>query len=130
VRIVFLTNNLKSSTATFWWLLVGSARSLNQDVFIDGLIDRIGHLKNYHVVVPDWRYLNEVNRIRETLTDWRIITVYIETLGNFAINEEEALSIAEMRRAMACDYEFYFAPNSASAIISTGRNLARELGLQ
>ena len=105
------------------------ARSLNKDVFVNELINRVAYAKTCNVVVTDWRYLNEVNCIREKLTEWRIVTVYIETLGLFAINEEEALSIAEIRRAMACDYEFYFAPNSASAVISTGRNLARELGL-
>ena len=125
----FFNDTFKSKYREF--LVAGGrfARSINKDVFIDQLIERIAPVKNMDVVVTDWRYLNEINKIREMMTDWRIITVYIETLGNFASNEEEALSIAEMRRAMACDYEFYFAPNSEKAIVKTGRDFARELSL-
>jgi len=125
----FFNETFKSKYREF--LVAGGrfARSINKDVFIDQLIERIAPVKNMDVVVTDWRYLNEINKVREMMTDWRIITVYIETLGNFASNEEEALSIAEMRRAMACDYEFYFAPNSEKAIVKTGRDFARELSL-
>ena len=125
----FFNDSFKAKYREF--LVAGGrfARSINKDIFIDQLIERIDPIKNMDVVVTDWRYINEINKVREMMISWRIITVYIETLGNFASNEEEALSIAEMRRAMACDYEFYFAPDSEKAIVKTGRDFARELSL-
>ena len=89
-------------------------------------------LKDVLVVVSDWRYMNELRVVRERLGDglgWRVVTVRVDTLGVYAANEEEGLSIGEITREHASDYGFVFAPGSAKAVEAEGRYLARTLGL-
>jgi hypothetical protein len=79
--------------------------------------------------VTDWRYLNEYRRAKELMPDFKVITVYIETAGLLPANEEEAKSIAEIKRELVWDYEFYFSPNSQDAILKQGAHFARTLNL-
>jgi adenosyl cobinamide kinase/adenosyl cobinamide phosphate guanylyltransferase len=107
------------------------ARSIDVDVFANALVNRVAHLETTNIVVTDWRYLNEFNVILRDLgrIGWRVVTVWVETIGVFAANEEEALTIAEIRRAMATDYEYFFRPSSKEAVKEMGKDLARNLKL-
>lgn len=107
------------------------ARSIDVDVFANALVNRVCHLQTTNIVVTDWRYLNEYAVISRELSriGWRVVTVWLETIGTFAANEEEALTIAEIRRAMATDYEYFFRPSSKEAVKEMGKDLARSLQL-
>jgi len=98
------------------------ARSINPDVFVNRLISQIDAIsgKTKNVVITDWRYLNEYRRLKSELNDYNVISVWIETIGIYAANEEEAHSIAEIRREMNWDYEFYFKQNDAQSVHNTG----------
>jgi tRNA uridine 5-carbamoylmethylation protein Kti12 len=88
-------------------------------------------LKDTVVISSDWRYLNEYKVAVAELSriGWRIITVRIDTTGTLPANEEEALSIAAIAREMPTDYQYYFNANSAEAVKTEGKGLARILGL-
>lgn len=108
-----------------------TARSINQDVFADSLVDRVAGYERTHVAVTDWRYRNEYEVVKRDLggIGWRVATVWIETIGTFAANEEEALNIADIRRNLYFEHEFFFRPNSAEAIQAEGRRFASTLAL-
>jgi hypothetical protein len=98
-------------------------------VFANRLIDQLQSISTSgkHIVITDWRYLNEYQRVKADLPEYNVVTVWIETIGIFAANEEEALSIAEIRRQMACDYEFYFKQNDASSVEEMGADFAKNV---
>lgn len=108
-----------------------TARAVNPDVFVNALVDRVKDFQKTHVVVTDWRYRNEYEVIQRDLgrAGWKVRTVWLETIGTFAANEEEALTIAEIRRNLPFDYEFYFRPNSAEAVYDEGKRFAATLRL-
>ena len=113
------------------------ARSLDRDVFVKALCAKAQTIRQgmvpheVCVIVPDWRYLNELRYVQDELgaDDWEITTVSMNQDGQFPANEEEALSLAEIRREHACDFEFYFSPDMAAAVRAEGRKLAARLGL-
>ena len=108
------------------------SRAIKADVFVEALARHIEEAPNASViVVPDWRYLNELTVLRNRLAPkgWRVVTVRIDTVGIGPSNDEELKSIAEIRRKVATDFEFTFVPNSAADIKSTGKQLALRLGL-
>ena len=115
------------------------ARSLDVDVFAYLLVQRsqgfamgtaIAGIRTV-VVVPDWRYSNELKVVRSILgvAGWRIVTVRVETGGVLPANEEEALSLAAIRRDHPVDLEFYFNPQSAERVKREGIELARTLSI-
>jgi hypothetical protein len=108
-----------------------TARSINQDVFADCLVERVNGYENTHVAVTDWRYQNEYEVVKRDLggIGWRVVTVWVETIGTFAANEEEALTIAEIRRNLYFEHEFFFRPNSPDAVRAEGHRFASTLGL-
>jgi len=105
------------------------ARSMDADVFANRLIDQLQSISTSgkHIVITDWRYLNEYQRVKADLPEYNVVTVWIETIGIFAANEEEALSIAEIRRQMACDYEFYFKQNDADSVRDMGTDFVKNV---
>jgi hypothetical protein len=117
------------------------ARSHDKDIFAKMLCDdatefhiekrREQTVRDTLVVVSDWRYLNELRVAERSLgaDGWRIIKVRVDTVGTWAANEEEGLSIGEITRETAPDYSYVFAPGSANCILAEGRFLARTLGL-
>lgn len=108
-----------------------TARAVNQDVFANALVARVAGYENTHVAVTDWRYRNEYEVIRRDLgaIGWKVVTVWLETIGTFAANEEEALTIADIRRNLPFDYEFYFRANSPEAVKEEGKRFAATLRL-
>lgn len=113
------------------------SRSLDKDVFANALYRTFSTMAEsiapnpLHFVVPDWRYINEL-RVGERWAKeqgWRIVTVRIDRAGLHPANEEEALSLAEIRRFAPCDYEYVFAEGQTEAIKAAGRQLAAHLGL-
>jgi hypothetical protein len=109
-------------------------RSIDPDVWVDLALRRSNfpsavETAGVNLIVTDWRYLNEYRRAKELLPDFKVVTVYIETVGLHPANEEEAKSIAEIKREIPWDYEFYFSPNSSNAILKQGSNLSLTLGL-
>jgi len=135
----FLNDGFKSRHRSFLVSAGTFARSLDVDVFAYLLVRRaeafaIGVAPvglRPVVVVSDWRYLNELKVARSVLgtAGWRIVTVDVVTSGNMPANEEEALSLAEIRRDMVTDLSFVFAPDSAAAIKREGIELARSLAI-
>lgn len=115
------------------------ARSLNVDVFADKLANHVNAIQMdraerednspFTIVVPDWRYMNELRVIKTRLPSWRVLKVYIQTAGVTASNEEEGKSIGEIIRNVSFDFEFHASPDSADAIISAGREFALANGL-
>lgn len=113
------------------------ARSIDKDVFANALYRQfltmcVGVRPNpMHFIVPDWRYSNELRVGREWAKEhgWRIVTVRIDRAGLHPANEEEALSLAEIRRETPCDHEYIFAEGQTEAIKAAGRQLAAHLGL-
>lgn len=108
-----------------------TARAVNVDVFADALVERVATFERTHVAVTDWRYRNEYEVIQRDLgsAGWTVRTVWLETIGTFAANEEEALTIADIRRNLPFDYEFYFRPGSAEAVKDEGKRFAATLRL-
>jgi hypothetical protein len=115
------------------------SRDLNPDVFAkmltndandflgDNLVEN--SLKDTLVIVSDWRYLNEYKVCVNELVGWRVVTVRVDTSTVLPANEEEGLSIAAINRQMTTDYQYYFHPNSAAAVLDEGKHLARTLGI-
>jgi len=58
------------------------------------------------------------------------VTVYIETTGVGAANEEEGLSIGEMFREVAFDHQFYIRQNDAQGIKQEGARIAALYGIR
>jgi hypothetical protein len=113
------------------------ARSINKDVFAESLFRTFLTMSQairpnpMHFIVPDWRYLNEalVGKRWAEEEGWRIVTVRIDRAGLQPANMEEAVSLAEIRRQMPCDFEYAFAEGQTDAIKTAGRQLAAHLGL-
>ena len=106
------------------------ARSLDRNVFASVFCNRIKDGFNDSVICSDWRYLNELQVVRNDLgATHRIVTVRVNTVGIEAANEEEGLSIGEITREVPIDYDYTFMPNSKTHIEAEGRELARRLGL-
>ena len=116
------------------------ARSLDVDVFARLLCTRVAFYGSEIapmssirpvVVVPDWRYLNELTAVRTLLgsNGWKVVTVEIQTAGVLPANDEEAVSLGEIRRSIVTDFSFSFAPGHADCVRKEGINLARELSI-
>lgn len=112
------------------------SRDIDKDIFAKRVANRILDMSDLYgrdvpFVVTDWRYLNEYRFLRDRLEPrgFRVVTVRIDTAGILPSNDEELHSLAEIRRNMAPDKEFVFAPNNRDAIIAEGERFAAELGL-
>ena len=113
------------------------ARFIDKDVFASKLMKCFASVVDgirpnpFHIIVPDWRYINELRVAKEwaETNGWRVITVRIDRAGLHPANEEEAMSLAEIRRESPCDYEYIFAEGQTEAIKDAGRKLAAQLGL-
>lgn len=113
------------------------ARSIDKDVFASALMRSYATMieavrpNPIHLVVPDWRYLNELVVAKEWAEEngWRVVTVRIDRAGLYPANEEEALSLAEIRREHSCLHEYIFAEGQTEALKAAGRQLAAHLGL-
>jgi hypothetical protein len=112
------------------------SRDIDKDIFAKKVADRVLNMsdlrgKDIPFVVTDWRYLNEYLVLRDLLEPrgFRVLTVRIDTAGILPSNDEELHSLAEIRRNMAPDKEFVFAPNQRDAILAEGEWFAAELGL-
>ena len=112
------------------------SRDIDKDIFAKKVADRVLDMSDLYdrdtpFVVTDWRYLNEYRVLRDILEPrgFRVVTVRIDTAGILPSNDEELHSLAEIRRNMAPDREFVFAPNQRDAILAEGERFAAELGL-
>lgn len=106
------------------------ARSIDKDYWANVVVDNCAKYENngkVTIVVPDWRYMNEKLVADRKLPGWKIVTVRVHTVGEDPANQEEAISIGEITRSLACDYEYWFAPSSADKIRKQGQDLARIL---
>jgi len=126
----FTDEHFKAANRDILVTLGRFARSLDQDVFARVTAHKAAHC-NAHTVIPDWRYLNEyrVMHAYAEQHDLRLVTVRVDTAGIGPANEEELQSLAAIRRAMPCDFEFTFAPDSRRVILAEGKHLAQMLGL-
>ena len=119
-------------------LLVEFGRAMrrrDRDVFARSLVDSVEASFNFNplanVIVTDCRYLNEYRYIKASLSHhFRVVTVYIETTGVGAANEEEGLSIGEMFREVAFDHQFYFRQNDSEGIRQEGARIAALYGIR
>jgi hypothetical protein len=112
------------------------SRDIDKDIFAKKVAARVLDMsdlrgKDFPFVVTDWRYLNEYLVLRDLLEPrgFRVVTVRIDTAGILPSNDEELHSLAEIRRNMAPDKEFVFAPDQRDAILAEGERFAAELGL-
>ena len=134
LKDTFHNDNFKVKNRNALVHLGVAMRSIDPNVWVDLALRRSNfpsavETAGANLIVTDWRYLNEYRRAKELLPDFKIYTVYIETVGLLPANEEEALSIAEIKREIPWDFEFYFSPNNADAILKQGSNLSLTLGL-
>ena len=116
------------------------ARSIDIDVFAtktaydidDNYVSDCIDSEGPHIyVIPDWRYLNEFKVITDnlSLSDFRVVTVRVDTEGVLPANQEELESLAQIRREMALDYEFNFPQNGQDSIDRAARDICFMLGL-
>lgn len=111
------------------------ARKTAEDIAEDHAVDCIDTEGPFVYVIPDWRYLNEVKVIRETLNyiesceHYRVVTVRVDTEGVLPANEEELQSLAEIRRSMHTDWEFAFSQGDRRSIDKAAHDLCFQLGL-
>jgi hypothetical protein len=111
------------------------ARSINRDVFASRFVSKCLDFTTSHgpgvVVCSDWRYMNELRVCQDWLirAGWNVVTVEITTAGVGPANEEEGLSIGEIRRQHSPSLSLMFQPDRAQLIKAEGRNLARQIGL-
>jgi hypothetical protein len=134
LKDTFYNDNFKVKNRDVLVHLGVAMRSIDPNVWVDLALRRSNfptaiETVGANLIVTDWRYLNEYRRAKELLPDFKVITVYVETVGLHPANEEEAKSIAEIKREIPWDYEFYFSPNSSDAILKQGSNLSLTLGL-
>ena len=134
LKDTFYNDNFKVKNRQVLVHLGVAMRSIDPNVWVDLALRRSNfpsaiETAGANVIVTDWRYLNEYRRAAELMPDFKVITVYIETAGLHPANEEEAKSIAEIKRDLVWDYEFYFSPNSQDAILKQGAHLSRTLNL-
>lgn len=132
----FFDEQFKSTNRDVLVALGRMSRSLNRNIFAELTANRIARRDFWRrsdevVVVPDWRYINELKVLTDILTPlgWRVLTVRIDTQGVEPANDEELQSLAEIRREVAVDFEYRFAFNSRDTVVDEGRNLADRLGL-
>jgi hypothetical protein len=132
----FFDEQFKATNREVLVALGRMSRSLNQNIFAELTANRIArrdfwNTRDQVVVVPDWRYLNELKVLTDILTPlgWRVLTVRVDTQGVEPANDEELQSLAEIRREVAVDFEYRFAFNSRDTVVDEGRNLADRLGL-
>jgi len=111
------------------------ARSIDRDIFVRNLCNRITRPaldpmgvpyddEATLVVVPDWRYLNELEYCKAALVGWNIITVSVHTEGVGPANEEEARSVNELETT---DYSYFFLPDCSGIVREEGIRLAHSL---
>lgn len=132
----FFENGFKNKYRDALVELGRMSRDIDKDIFAKKVANHILDMselrgRNYPFVVTDWRYLNEYLVLRDILEPrgFRVVTVRIDTAGILPANDEELHSLAEIRRKMAPDREFLFAPNQRDAILAEGERFAAELGL-
>ena len=131
----FFDEQFKATNREVLVALGRMSRSLNRNIFAELTANRIArrdfwNTRDQVVVVPDWRYINELKVLTDILTPlgWRILTVRIDTQGVEPANDEELQSLGEIRREVAVDFEYRFAFNSRDTVVDEGRNLADRLG--
>ena len=75
-----------------------AARAVDPDVFARhaGQRARYSILSGRCVVIPDWRYLNELAVVHRLVAPARVVTVLIEKTCNAPANEEEARTIRDI----------------------------------
>jgi hypothetical protein len=85
-----------------------AARSIDSAVFAKALVPRINSALNTdkHVVISDWRYMNEYKVICETFGFDNVITMMIEREDSHPANDEEKNSIAEIKNIALYKQEF------------------------
>lgn len=132
----FFDEQFKATNRDVLVALGKMSRALNRDIFAKLTAERIARRDFWNkadqvVVVPDWRYVNELRVLADILTPlgWRVLTVRVDTQGVDPANDEELQSLAEIRREVAIDFEYRFAFNSRDTVVDEGRNLADRLGL-
>lgn len=114
------------------------ARDLDRDVFALSFCRQCKRIADSHpgqditVVCSDWRYINEYGIVSSILGGaygWQVYTAQISTSDVHAANEEEGKSIGEIVRNIPVNLGFTFWQDSKQAVISEGKNVARQLGL-
>lgn len=75
-----------------------AARSIDPDVFARHAAERARYniLAGRCVVIPDWRYANEMSVVWKTVSPARVVTVLIERFNGGPANEEEGRTVAEI----------------------------------
>ena len=83
------------------------ARALHQDVFAD-LAARAAYLNllaGRVVVMPDWRYRNELVAVQTACSPYKVVTVRLHREDTGAANEEEAGSMALIEDTCRIDHD-------------------------
>lgn len=95
-----------------------AARTVDPDVFARHAGERARYnvLSGRCVVIPDWRYLNELNVVHRLVSPARVVTVLIEKVNNTAANDEEARTLCEIIDNVTIDQARLFANGDLAAI--------------
>lgn len=102
-----------------------AARSVDRDVFANDVADRARYaiLSGQSVVIPDWRYLNELEAVQRKVRA-PIVRILIERRGQAPANEEEARSIDAIVGCVTFDHVLSFDSGDIGAIRETAAGIA------
>ena len=95
-----------------------AARSVDPDVFARHAAERARYniLAGRCVVIPDWRYSNELRFMWKHVAPARVVTVLIEKTNNGPANEEEAATIRDILDNVTIDQARIFDTGDLASI--------------
>ena len=111
----------EADKARFRDLLVAAgkaARSVDPDVFARHAGERARYniLAGRSVVIPDWRYANELAVVHRLVSPARVVSVLIERTNNGPANDEEARTIRDILDHVTIDQARIFDTGDLGAI--------------
>ena len=94
------------------------ARALQPDVFAERAAyeAKMNLLAGRCVVIPDWRYPNELIAVQTICSTYPVVTVRLHRESTGAANEEEAVHMAQIEDTCRIDHEASFKSGETGAI--------------
>ena len=94
------------------------ARALDPDVFADKAAyeAKLNLLAGRCVVMPDWRYPNELIAVQTKCAPYHVVTVRLHRESTGPANEEEAVHMAQIEDTCRVDHEASFKSGETGAI--------------
>ena len=105
-----------------------AARAVEVDIFARHCSEyaRYSILSGRSVVIPDWRYLNELSVLTRIVAPAKVVTVLLHRMGAQPANAEEAHSIEQIERNLTADVVRSFDSGDLNGIDDLAHDLVRQ----